>query len=768
MKPFVPPARVFFIAIAVTSLCFVSPPIWSAPTPTTITPERPLRAPFFGGESLPDPPQQNAPWPHGTDALSIAAATLFEQGLADPRGLEYREIEIAVGNPWNGGGYPIKTHGWVFPEEGRAGRLAVAWNGLVYPVVRVGNVADVRKDWATDPKKSSVRGWNFGGASEASSVDFVWPSRIKMVLLLRLGETELVQRISKNIQPQNADPYLDLARDWTWNAFERAVCAHERGDDRLALVDARRLSRVQPLIEAEATRRGLQPDSDQSNSRFPDRKLPFLPFLRQLPVLLADGERRVATPNPAPLPLKDIAAMIDDLQNVDARQWGQPGGVSLAGDPRIQALVKQGDGIVEPLLQTLENDNRLTRSVSFGRDFHRDRHLISVAEAASAALEDFLHVDFKSYGENGEPFSRKQFAAQIRTYWAKMGALSHAERFYKTLQDPDAGKDQWLQAAANIVQPIDVESHGGWVSMPERKPGQKIQLRGEKLRDGRAPSVSLLLAKRSDDIAAIRTHSSDDSFLFLNASQIALDLAAWDKAAAIPVLRRRLTRAWNIGAKPDDILAFNGNPAERFGTMIAKMTLARARCGDLSAYDEYAAWIQKAQLKGVSFGNDELQMPLIEGAARPSIGRAIAFLFNDPKSPWSNVLADGNGFWIMDFWKTPLANTQGFRKQAMRALSDKSFAGSITFNPRAEWNSRMEAGISLKGMSMGFNGSNNDPDTPPPGQKRSFRVCDVYTYFYARHQHGPKFQLFWPEKKRDAGVLACRKWLEEKGRRPQQ
>ena len=65
----------------------------------------PVRAPFFQGEGLPRPPQQNAPWPHGADALSKAAATLFEQGLADPRGLEYREIEIAIGSPWDGGGY---------------------------------------------------------------------------------------------------------------------------------------------------------------------------------------------------------------------------------------------------------------------------------------------------------------------------------------------------------------------------------------------------------------------------------------------------------------------------------------------------------------------------------------------------------------------------------------------------------------------------------------------------------------------------------------
>src|SRR5215475_3901286 len=108
---------------------------------------KPVLAPFFQGEGLPTPPQQNAPWPHGDDALLNAAATLFDQGLADPRGLEYQEIEIAVGNPWNGGGYSLKTHGWILPNDGKDGKFAVAWNGLVYPVLSLGHSANLHNDW---------------------------------------------------------------------------------------------------------------------------------------------------------------------------------------------------------------------------------------------------------------------------------------------------------------------------------------------------------------------------------------------------------------------------------------------------------------------------------------------------------------------------------------------------------------------------------------------------------------------------------------------
>jgi hypothetical protein len=109
-----------------------------------------------------------------------------------------------------------------------------------------------------------------------------------------------------------------------------------------------------------------------------------------------------------------------------------------------------------------------------------------------------------------------------------------------------------------------------------------------------------------------------------------------------------------------------------------------------------------------------------------------------------------------------LPNTAAFLKQALRALTDKSPAGAIAFHPRKDWNSHTEAQIELKTLSFSFRGSDDEPNLPPPGQKVFFRVCDAYAYFYSQYQNGPKFHLFWPEEKREEGVLAYRKWLEAK------
>lgn len=709
--------------------------------------QKPVLAPFFKGEELPFPPKQHTPWVHDNSELAEVTEILFKQGLADPRGLEYREIEISVGNLLGGGGYPKKTHGWVLPKNESTTRFAVAWNGLVYPVVSVGKVVDIKSDSAQMLKKTKSFSLKRTSTSEATSVNTTTLSPLKMIMLLRVGEKEAAIRSYKLLKPvRPGNLYFNLANDWAWFAFERAVCAHQRGDDRLALADAKMLTKIQPLIEAEAKKRGVKQMTGSGNS-----KLPYLQYLTQLPALLADCERRVADQNNPPKPKNGIAKLIDDLQNVNEKQWGQPGGVPISRSPQVQTLVKRGEEVVEPLIKTMEKDSRLTRSVSFGRNFFRQRHLITVREAAHSALSNLLHVNFRT-------------AEEFRTYWNKMKNLYLVERYYATLKDDQASPTQWLRASANIVQPTDVERHGNYTITVIRKSGEKPKFRGEKLRDSRTPSVAELMAKRSDEIAAIRTNSTNDHFSYTNACQIALYLADWDKDKAIPTLKKRLSRIWNIGPKSKDILAFNGNPADNFGREIVNMTLARAKCGDQSAFDEYATWIQKAKLKRIPFVTKELQKPLIEGYSRPSIRKAIDVLFNDPKSPWSDILARENGFWLVEFWESPLPMTTEFRKKALLGLADKSKAGIITFNPKKVWKSRGQGNIELKGINLGFIPTDKDLKIPPPGKMHTFRVCDIFAYFYFKYHKGPEFQLFWPEAKRDKGVETCKKWLSEKKR----
>ena len=72
-------------------------------------------------DKLPVPPQQSAAWTPPAGALPkplVSAATkLFQQGLADPRGCEYREIELLSSRSefYDPKYEPLATHGWVLP-----------------------------------------------------------------------------------------------------------------------------------------------------------------------------------------------------------------------------------------------------------------------------------------------------------------------------------------------------------------------------------------------------------------------------------------------------------------------------------------------------------------------------------------------------------------------------------------------------------------------------------------------------------------------------
>jgi hypothetical protein len=223
--------------------------------------------------------------------------------------------------------------------------------------------------------------------------------------------------------------------------FDRMISAHQRGDETLALATAQQLSEVQPKIEAECARREFR-QQPYFDSRRQGQNEPYLNFLDQLPQILADLEHRAKEPAKTniieagitnyPDQTKRIAALVDDLDLVSARQWGQLGWVELPEDSIVSALIQEGDPAVEPLLKCLENDKRLTRSVGFGRDFFRGRTVITVHDAAKVALLSILRAGFNDD------------APEIRAYWNKYKGLKLEDRWYAILDD-DSAAARWVR-----------------------------------------------------------------------------------------------------------------------------------------------------------------------------------------------------------------------------------------------------------------------------------------------------------------------------------
>ncbi len=149
--------------------------------------------------------------------------------------------------------------------------------------------------------------------------------------------------------------------------------------------------------------------------------------------------------------------LIDQLDEVDARQWGQPGGVSFFSDWRVKHLVKVGEPAIEALLNVIESDKRLTRSVHFHRDFKTSRTVIEVAEVALTVAMSIMQVEAfhpRATGDNfssQSPETKQEKVDYLRDYWREYGHIPYDERMMMVLKDSTNNLDQREEAAKNLV-----------------------------------------------------------------------------------------------------------------------------------------------------------------------------------------------------------------------------------------------------------------------------------------------------------------------------
>jgi len=719
------------------------------------SPERKV-SPLFTGKEWPRPPKQKSGWSPPTTSLPTnyvtATELLFEQGLADPRGCDYREIEIGTGNVWSGDGGAVKTHGWVLPGRGEQ-RFAIGWNGLVYPAISVGTNADLNAD-VIALATNGFTSWQ-SALAEGANVSPNALQGVKGCLLLRLGKAdlattywlalehrgidfrnELARRFSatnelastNEIKLSNADPYLTWASDWAWSLFDRMICAHMRGDEKLALADARLLSIARPQIEAECAKRGFKQQPYWDSSRQKELQ-PYLNFLEQLPPLLADLERRekegarvsVVTTGVTNITdqTQQVTALVRDLDLVQARQWGQPGWVNLPEDPIISALIGEGDAAVEPLLDCLEHDQRLTRSVGFGRDFHRSRTVIAVSSAADVALKSILQAGFSN-------------ASEMRAYWNKYKNLQLEDRWYAILND-DNSRSRWQEAAANLVQPVNIMRFPGGFSTEKPAPTNiPVALRGEVLRAKNHPSVTELFTRHALEVPTNNVGAYDLS----SCCQMAEYLARWDVQAALPVAKTLSKRA-------STVMKYSG---QQLGNFVTQLSLARARAGDPTAFDDYAEWIVTTTPGQFEQSNLECLEPFRKFPTNAVLEAAAEKLFSQTNSAWGRLP------WKNNFGRgtieSELAAVPAYRVLLCRELERTNACGTITLERPgyvryniADLNQSGSFGITLPEDSTATNGATAD-----------IRWCDWIGIALANSKSVLPFDPFAAETNRDSAI----------------
>ena len=291
---------------------------------------------------------------------------LLKQFLFDPQGARYVCVKTTCRTVW-ASSVEIPREGWLVEKQsGKAARICFADGESIsspgqHRIENLDFVDQCRKRFAEAPKPARpgtddravfdrMEQTALGQTEQSDLVLAAW--------LYRLGHLKLAAKALVNARQKfdaandvHAPPersgdvgmVLRLREDLAWGAFAGMVHAYMVRADEEALIHGRRLVRLYPGI---ASREYAQASD-----------------------ILGELERRKAKGTFGKTPSekwpngfqswgqeKKIAWLIDSLDEVDARQWGQPGGISLAEDRRVAALIDIGDPAVPTLIDAVEKD----------------------------------------------------------------------------------------------------------------------------------------------------------------------------------------------------------------------------------------------------------------------------------------------------------------------------------------------------------------------------------------------------------------------------
>jgi hypothetical protein len=664
----------------------------------------------------PEPPEQRKAWqpPRSNipDKYVQAITRLFEQGLPDPRGCEYREVDVADHGLWHFARRGRGERGWVLPAREGQPRFVILTDGLVYPVVRLGEkadfVAEIRS--ALAGRKEAERFYRSHGD-------------VEVAYLLRLGEGELAFRFWRALNPvptsdappsDASDPYLEPATLWLRDQFSRATVAHERGDDRQALEDFRALSSRSDAVRAEFKKRNFDPDG-------------YLEFMRVQPLLLADHERRAREkrepivclgPGGHPDAKVRIASLVARLDEIAEGQSMYPGHVDPRTAPLVLALIREGEPALDALLDCLASDTRLTRVVQRGyQGLTMVRcNCLSVREVARIAIEGILLQSLPG-GIPGDADEWKAYADRAREFVREARTKTPAERWYAVLAS-DATDTEPFQKAAELLTMPETEAlqwlrTGGYTSRWYRC--GRGPLFGESLRK-KEPSITSLIRKRLEQTGRLDLRA-----------ELAMALADWDAKAAREPFEEVLEACREQGQY----------------LLVANLFESQVQRGDPNALAEFMAYLLEDPDRLAS--RDALER-LARHSDQPVVVATIATVFADP------------ALWVprcQELVRLELMRHKAFREVLRRGLDQRAVIGSFKISREGYQELRYEDGIEVRGSDGRI-----DPEVPPEGLQQKVRACDLLVQRLSRPGR-PQFELYWDEKQRDQAIATWKDLLAD-------
>ena len=449
------------------------------------------------------PPQQAGPWslPEGVadpgGKIKEAVDTLFRLGMADPRGCAYRHVTVREG------GKDVEARGWVLPSKADESPHAIGWNGLIYPIERVGDEADLAADLEIlkkhgDFSEAPMSNYQDESLERLLTVFAATPRLMRAsaapYLLLRLGHSVVFDEES-GTDPFNEVPFdygkagkltfpaclLDSVESWlvSYALLLRAdgVAAFVDKNDGLAAARLPAFDRVWAEVEKRL------PQAADSSTKRPKLN----PVWRSI---LADAQRRL---DPViPLNLPEVAKEIVTWDRLETWDEESP-------PATFEKVVAAGPAAIDPLLDCLEKDTRWTRICeSEGTD---RRRIMRVRDLAIVAMERVLR--FRVIGTINDDYSpaedSKYFdaASTMRAFCRKYDHACGGELWFRVLANPAADLVHQRIAAESIVRPDGTEELYPDTFFPDEAEehfnNPSSSREGKILRGRRDPSVLDLL-----------------------------------------------------------------------------------------------------------------------------------------------------------------------------------------------------------------------------------------------------------------------------------
>ena len=563
---------------------------------------------------------------------------LFKDTLFDPQGAQRVRVQVTMRTVW-ADTVQAEREGWYLPAAGGKPAQVVFTDGEAIPlppgkeITKVDFLAACRQRYAPDAK-GDTKDDAFGGMKRAALGLGNEGDLALAAWLYRLGQEKLAaQALAQARQGEDKDPRGQLRGALAWSTFAQMIHAYMvRADDEALTHGERLLKRYGDIAEKEYKQaRDVVDDLQRRKKAGTFGKTPIAKW--------PDGADKWDTK-------KKVAFLIEQLDEVDARQTGQPGGVDLASDTRVLALIELGDVAVPDLIEVIAKDSRLTRSVHFWRDFARSRTVLTVREAALAAVMSILRVSVFDTAE------------KLRAYWQEYGGLPFDERMMKVLTNPKADSRMAMEAAYNLAHLGQPRTPGTTVGSANTGP-RPDKLNPAIAKFSNPTAAEAILAALDRDLKAHDAQPKKDArdsfrqgiensylgaLVALGDKRIAEELAKRGAAETHPRMRWNWALAGHwlgesklLASLADDFRTGKIVPPADTGKPDAgKPDAGKPDAGKPDAGKPDAGKPDMAKGKGRAFRELEKILTVLISAPTPETDRALSALA-DPKHPWHDV-----------------------------------------------------------------------------------------------------------------------------------